>query len=452
MIDQILSETARLVEQRKSERSLNFLKQKVSATSRSLAFALKKNRSTVILECKKASPSQGVIRKDFSVAEIIKAYDPIADVISVITNAPFFEGDLAYLRMAREFTQKPLLCKDFILSPYQVYEARYFDADAVLLMMSVLDDPTFSECFEVATSLNMDVLVEVHDELELARALKLGAKIIGVNNRDFRTLEVDLKTAERLLPLIPEGIVKVFESGVSKHQEILANQKIAHAFLIGTSLMRRPDLKRAVRELVFGRVKVCGLTRNEDANEAFKAGATFGGLIFAAESPRCITKIQAKDIMLGCELDFVGVFVNEKIETIVEHVKDLGLCAVQLHGEETALDVSNLRAHLPSTCEIWKAIRVQERIPTPADFNCDRIVLDAYQKNLRGGTGHSFAWDILHNLPSSDFYILSGGLSPDNASLAQTHGLWALDVNSGVETSPGLKDINMVNAFLEELR
>lgn len=452
MIEQILARTALVVEERKRERSIEELKARVVPTQRSLAKALKKGRNAVILECKKASPSQGVIRQNFDVAEIIKAYDPFTDAISVLTNAPFFEGDLSYLRQAREHTQKPLLCKDFILSPYQVYEARYFDADAVLLMMSVLNDADFQECFEVANSLSMDALVEVHDEQELERALRLGAQIIGVNNRDFKTLKVDLTTAERLLPKIPDDKIAVFESGLSTHQELRRYAEIADAFLVGTALMKQENLPRAVRELVFGRVKVCGLTRNEDALAAFNAGAVFGGLIFAPQSPRCISISQAQVVAKGCALGFVGVFVNQPVELISDHVAQLGLCAVQLHGEETREFVLELRKRVPKTCEIWKAVRVRDSIPSLDAFECDRILLDAYDPTRHGGTGQQFSWEYLKDLVHKEHYILSGGLSPQNAKQADAKALWALDVNSGVEASPGIKNAELVRAFFEELR
>jgi len=450
MLEQIRADTLKRVQQRQGLQSLEELQSKAIPTHRSLARALGQKRSSLILECKKASPSQGLIRPQFDIAEIIHAYDPFADAISVITNPTFFQGDLSFLNLARVHTQKPLLCKDFVLTPYQVLEARTYDADAILLMMSLLDDSTFQDCFKVASSLNMDVLVEVHDEEELERALGLGAQIIGVNNRDFKTLKVDLSTAQRVLPKISKDKITVFESGISTHHQLLDNRHLAQGFLIGTSLMKQLDLPKAVRELVFGRVKVCGLTRIQDAQTAFESGASYGGLIFAPESPRHVELEHAREIHHSTRLNYVGVFVNQPVEEVARHAKELHLYAVQLHGEENADYIRDLRQKLPQV-EIWKAVRVQDTIPDPSDFGCDRVLLDAFSKDKRGGTGQRFDWSKLKGL-DAEKYILSGGLAPANAREADEQRLWALDVNSGVESSPGIKSTELLQAFFQELR
>lgn len=451
MLEKIRSETLKSVEQRKSKVSPDELKARAVPTKRSLAKALKNNRTSLILECKKASPSEGLIRPNFNIAEIVSAYDPFADAISVLTNGTFFDGQHSFLQEARKQTQKPLLCKDFILTEYQVFEARVHDADAILLMMCLLDDADFQRCFAAAQCLNMDVLVEVHDEEGLFRALTHGAQIIGANSRDFRTLTVDLNTAERVLAQVPKDKIAVFASGLSKHEQLLDYRHLAQAFLIGTSLMKQPDLPRAVRELAFGRVKVCGLTRKQDVDAAYAAGAIFGGLIFAEESPRRIDLKRAKTIRARSPLSFVGVFTNHPIEQVVAYALELNLAAVQIHGEEPPGYVKELREKLPASTEIWKAVRVQNEIPTLSDYGCDRILLDAYSKESRGGTGAYFDWDKLKNLDRNK-YILSGGLSPTNAREADEKRMWALDVNSGVESAPGIKSEEKLRAFFQELR
>jgi len=451
MLERIKSDTLASVVQRKSKVTLDALKQAAVPTTRSFAKALQNNRASLIFECKKASPSEGLIRPNFDIAEIVKAYDPFVDAISVITNATFFEGHLSFLKEARAHTQKPLLCKDFILTEYQVYEARVHDADAILLMLSLLNDEDFKRCFRAAQSLNMDVLAEVQDEGELDRALALGARIIGVNNRDFRTLNVELRTAERVLPKIPKDKIAVLASGISNHQQILDYRNVAHAFLVGTSLMKQPDLPRAVRELAFGRVKVCGLTRKEDAEVAHACGATFGGLIFTPVSLRFVDLERARTIRAGSELSFVGVFMNQPIDQVVAYASELNLAAVQLHANETQSYVRELRAQLPASTEIWKAVHVQNEIPQVSDLGCDRIFLDAYSKDMRGGTGQRFDWNTIKDLDRGK-YILSGGLSPANAREADEKRMWALDVNSGVETAPGIKSEEKLRAFFQELR
>ena len=313
-------------------------------------------RGGFIFECKKASPSEGLIRPDFNITQIAKAYAPFASAVSVLTDEKFFQGSLNYIAQAREQVSCPVLCKDFIISPYQVYEARFYQADMILLMLSVIDDATYQACAEAARALDMGILTEVHDESELARAINLGAQIIGVNNRDFKTLQVDLEVSRRLLPLIPSGILKVVESGIQTHEHIRAFKNQADGFLVGTSLMKQPRLDLAVRELIFGRIKICGLTRVADAQAVYNCGASFGGFIFAPESPRCIKLEAAREISKQVPLRWVGVFVNQPTSQVADAAKSLGLFAVQLHGEESEAYVQELREKLPVGVEIWKKI------------------------------------------------------------------------------------------------
>src|SRR6185503_5015499 len=172
--------------------------------------------------------------------------------ISVITEPDFFHGSIDHLRMVRKRTLGPVLCKDFVVEPYQVVEARVAGADAVLLMMSVLDDDGYRECAAAAGQLGMDVLTEVHDEPELERALLLDARIIGINNRDLRTLEVDLATTERLAPGIPHGRLVVSESGIRNRLDVDRLSRSVRAFLVGSEIMRAANVGQAARRLVYG--------------------------------------------------------------------------------------------------------------------------------------------------------------------------------------------------------
>lgn len=381
-----------------------------------------------ILECKKASPSQGVIRPDFDIEKIVKIYAPFANAISVLTDKQFFQGDLSFLTQVSNSVSCPVLCKDFIISPYQVYEARLYQADMILLMLSVLDDATYQACAEAAKILNLEILTEIHNELELKRALNLGAKMIGVNNRDFKTLQVNLEASHQLLPKIPKDILQIVESGIETHADILEFKNQADGFLIGTSLMREERLDIAVREILFGRIKICGLTSVQDAQIAYEAGASFGGLIFASESPRCVNLKTGLKISNQVNLKWVGVFVNAPIQQVCEYARDLKLFAVQLHGEESEGYVSELRSKLAIGVEIWCA----------SDFG-DKHLLDTPHENLRGGTGKSFDWSTIPKDIPKEKIILSGGLGAHNIAQADQLGYWALDVNSQVEQAPGLK-------------
>lgn len=228
----------------------------VRADVRDFAGALQarvaRGRAAVIAEIKKASPSKGVLREDFHPKQIAASYAMHgATCLSVLTDQRFFQGAGAYLEMARSACPLPVLRKDFMVDPWQIVEARALGADCILLIMACLDDGLAAELARLAHQWGMDVLVEVHDAAELDRALRIDSDLIGVNNRNLKTLAVDLATTEQLAPHVPKDRVLVAESGLGSPADLQRMARAgASAFLIGESFMRKPDVEVAVRQLL----------------------------------------------------------------------------------------------------------------------------------------------------------------------------------------------------------
>lgn len=451
-LDRIVARTRADVAARMAALPLAELKARCQPSERDFTAALGRARTGFIMECKRASPSEGVLREAYDPVAVATAYAPFADAISVLCDTPFFGGSLDHLRAVRAAVDVPVLCKDFVVDPWQVWEARAAGADAILLMLSVLDDTGYRACAAAAQEAGIATLTEVHSEEELHRALALGAPVVGINNRDLTTLQVSLATTHRLAPLAAPAPVLVSESGIRHHGDVRALTPLVDGFLVGSSLMKSDHLPRAVRALVFGLTKVCGLTRPADAAAAWGAGATHGGLVFAAGSPRQVSVDLAEEVVGGAPLAWVGVFVDEDVERIAATAERLGLAAVQLHGTESPEVIAALRDRLPKDTEIWKAYRVRDQLPDLEAVPADRVLLDAWHPSAHGGTGTAFDWALLDRHPARERIILAGGLTPERVAEATRLGVAGLDVSSGVEVSPGIKDHARMAAFFAARR
>lgn len=435
------------VEARKAQQPLASFQNDVEPSKRHFYDALQGARTAFILECKKASPSKGVIREDFDPARIAGVYKHYASAISVLTDEKYFQGSFDFLPIVSQIAPQPILCKDFIVDPYQIYLARFYQADACLLMLSVLDDEEYRQLSAVAHSLSMGVLTEVSNEEELERAIALNAKVVGINNRDLRDLSIDLNRTRQLAPRLGAGVTVISESGINTYGQVRELSHFANGFLIGSAMMSHDDLNAAVRRVLLGENKVCGLTRGEDAKAAFEAGAMYGGLIFVPSSPRFVEEAQARTVMESAPLSYVGVFRNNDIADIVAKAANLKLAAVQLHGSEDQAYIDALRSQLPEKVQIWKALSVKDTLPARNLNHVEKYVFD----NGQGGTGERFDWSLLNGQDLSNV-LLAGGLSPDNCVEAAKSGCAGLDFNSGVESEPGIKDASKLASVFQTLR
>jgi indole-3-glycerol phosphate synthase len=247
ILQEIVEEKWREVEDRQKRKPVSLLLEKVTSEPRGFYSAIesriKKGQNAVIAEIKKASPSKGIIRDNFEPVSIAKSYETAgAACLSVLTDSRFFKGSDEYLVDARSAVSLPVLRKDFIIDPYQIHEARCLGADCILLIVSILDKIRLKQFSDLAISLGMDVLVEVHDEEELELALEISPVLLGINNRNLRTFEVDLQVTLALLKKVPADTLVITESGIHTRQDVeLMNENHVYGFLVGESFMRETD-------------------------------------------------------------------------------------------------------------------------------------------------------------------------------------------------------------------
>ena len=514
ILDKIVAATENRVKETKEKLPFTELQQQVEKMPVTKDFpfeqALQELDFNFICEVKKASPSKGIIAEDFPYLDIARDYEMAgAAAISVLTEPEFFLGSPQYLQEIAETVHIPVLRKDFIIDEYQIYEAKLWGASAILLIAAILDDERMARFHKLADSLGVSCLVEAHDETEVLRAVNIGARIIGVNNRNLKDFTVDVNNSIRLRNLVDDSVIFVSESGLDTAADIqrLRDNKI-HAALMGESFMRSNNKIAKLAELYgpmrpkcsihnnterdrFGaehtsnievpsaptvdedtqssyevKVKFCGITKEDTVPVLLETEPDYVGFIFAP-SKRQVTVEQAQSITRSLQDSInttsgnkccsqVGVFVNETIPTIVEIAKAVPLSVVQLHGDETIAYIESLRIHVQEeqleSIEIWKAVQVhtKEDIMQWEQAPIDGLVVDAYSKEERGGTGKTIDWSLLDDVQVP--YYLAGGIGLHNVARAirrlQPYGL---DMSSSLEIN-GQKDANTIRTMSQLIK
>ena len=470
-LERIVAQTRLDLEQRKQERPLEEMMRLAIAQPppRDLLETIRPGRSKskvrLIAEVKRASPSKGLLAPHLDPVELARSYEANgAAAISVLTEPHFFLGSPEYLTAIKQAVNIPVLRKDFIMDEYQVYEARAWGADAILLICAILDDQQLRRLLKAAHDQHMRCLVEVHNAGETRRAVAAGAVVIGINSRDLVTFDMNPSLVRELRQLIPADRVVVAESGIHTAADArrLARYDV-QAMLVGESLVKSNDVAMQMRSLLQGanesvQVKICGLRTQEHLNAAIDAGADMLGFVFYEPShrylePQGVQALWASPINRGPTEqrlpDLVGVFVNKDAGFINDVAEQVGLHFVQLHGHES-----------PDFCQqikrpVLKALHLHT--------HADKGMIKAYQETTWrilldtptpawGGTGVTHDWSLAHSVATEIPIMLAGGLTPENVAeaISQVHP-WGIDVSSGVETNKH-KDVTKIRTFIENVR
>lgn len=473
--------------------------------------ASRRPQGALILECKAASPSQGQLAADYHPEALARAYEPAAAAISVLCEPTNFHGSFQDLAAVSAAVEVPTLAKDFIIDPVQIALAYCAGADAVLLMLSVLDDITYQQLAAFAASLGLQALTEVLTPEEAVRATALGANLVDINHRNLHTLEIDLNRARDLAPLLGEDTVIVAASGMDNAAQIAQLRDTAHAFLVGSSLSGSADLGAALERLTGlaaedlragGRnaegegafpangavtagdsgkaprkagalLKVCGLTTTAAAEACQKVGVDYGGLNLAKKSPRHVSDETAAQLIAAApQLPYVAVTLassavelrelHNRLERITSLARGLcptarGIVAVQLHckpggpaGEELLIGRA---ARILSGYELWRALPFDADAEIFADTVADPRVETLIVDSPKPGSG--IQWDY-RALPEQlrQSVVIAGGVGGDNAAAVVEAGFRGVDANSALEingTNPPEKDPRLIAALAQSL-
>ena len=419
-----------------------------------------------LCEIKHRSPSASLIlpEADARIEDVARAYRRGgAAALSVVVEQDFFGGDPAWLPRAKAASGLPVLMKDFVVDESQLDFAVALGADAVLLIAAALGDADLAGLHAAAQARGLAVLVEAHDEAEVRRAAAFGATIVGVNSRDLATFAVDLPGMARLGGLLPRVATRVAESGIKTRTDVEALGAAGYgAFLVGETLLRSLDPARTLRELRgenTTEVKVCGVTREEDVDACLENGVDWIGLIFASRSPRRVTPERGRVLRMrgkgdlgarraGAVKGVVAVLDDDFSDADVERIVNL------VRPDVVQMPLLPSKKISSSDLPLWNTVRVgRDDLAAVGNRAGAALHFDTSVAGASGGTGRTFDWSVLDGVDRKRTLVLAGGLNPGNVAEAvrrvRPH---VVDVASGVEASPGVKDPAKIAAFVREVR
>ncbi|MFO8015871.1 MAG: hypothetical protein R6U32_02095 [Candidatus Woesearchaeota archaeon] len=436
-----------------------------------------KGKHNLIAEIKFRSPSKGILRRktDRNLKKIVSGYDLYASALSVVTDRRFFGGSLDLLMKVKSLTSMPVMRKDFIIETYQVYESAYYGADAILLIASLLSEERLRGMIRKAEGLGMHCIVETGTVDDVKKAIKAGAGIIGINNRNLETMRVDTGRTSRLKALIPKDRIVISESGIRKIEDVKLMD--TNAVLVGTSLMEADDIPKKIRSLHRCKTKICGIRTLKEASHAVRAGADILGFNFHPGSPRYISPSCAAKIIarLPNTVQAAGVFVDNSIDDIASITADTGIDLIQLHGSENenfaVKLIENVNCPLIKACRISNrhcsgSLSYQRKLIHEKSSKYYALLVDAYSPSRYGGTGEQVKPEDLkeilmrckadlrdknNGMSVGGRIIIAGGLRPSNVRDVLALRPFCVDVCSGVESKPGRKDSVKVADFISRV-
>jgi len=448
---QILEKKQKDLSEQKRVLSIDELKRKITTAKLTSSF---KNRFinvahsdiAIIAEIKLASPTNPSLGSESDIIQRAIAYEKVgADAISFITEKHYFKGSTIFISQLKTRVNIPILQKDFVIDPYQIYEAKMIGSDAILLIARLVDKDVLKDFVTISQEISIEPIVEINDQEDLEKALDTNTSFIAINARDLRTFTIDISKACALLEKIPNKFIKLGFSGIHSSVEVRRYKEAgAKGVLVGTSLMKAANMDNFIKSLKNMndvKVKICGIRTSEAAQATIDSGADYLGFNFVPKSRRYIEPKLAAEIIkkIRGKIQTVGVFQNADVAVVREIAKQLNLDFVQLHGQEDSEYIKQIDS------QVIKAINSSSETN---DYSVDYFLLDRVQQ----GEGEMVSIDAAKAVTYKYPIFLAGGLTPQNvASVVEKVQPFAVDVAGGVETD-GVNDIQKIKEFTKNAK